>query len=181
MIYRDNSPLRSGQTHRQLVQELLKETTKPDISAAESKYGVRVTPFLGTSILWICTPSETRPSGASNRGSTQPAVSIVATTRTQRSLVPLVCNCALLSHGGACANRWKTSCNHLLYTTCVSSRVFQPACCTVPSKWLGNSLRLRTTWRYSSLSRNGNVPLGSWAPCWAERLTLARLKAPSPR
>ena len=38
---RNNWPLRTGQLHRQHVQEVLKETTKTGISAAESKHGVR--------------------------------------------------------------------------------------------------------------------------------------------
>ena len=38
---RNNWPLRTGQLHRQHVQEVLKETTKTGISAAESRYGVR--------------------------------------------------------------------------------------------------------------------------------------------
>ena len=38
---RNNWPLRTGQLHRQHVQEVLKETTKTGISAAESRHGVR--------------------------------------------------------------------------------------------------------------------------------------------
>ena len=43
---RENWPHRSGQLHRQHVQEVLKETTKTGISAAESKYGVRYSVLL---------------------------------------------------------------------------------------------------------------------------------------
>lgn len=43
---RDNWPLRTGQHHRHLVQEVLKETTKTGISAAESKHGVRYSALL---------------------------------------------------------------------------------------------------------------------------------------
>ena len=43
---RENWPLRSGQSHRQLVQEVLKETTKSAISAAESKNSVRYSVLL---------------------------------------------------------------------------------------------------------------------------------------